>query len=303
MTPLTRFRLGSVSKTLTAAAVALLHDRVRIDLDAPVQRYVPAYPEKQWTLTTRQLMGDIAGVHVIRGDNNDSMPARDCASLDEALRIVAVEPLLFEPGTKYRFSTNGWILLSAVVEAAAGEPFPTFMTREVFTPLGMESTVIEADDKLPDTTSFYFPRANMGTKLGVEEASAASQLVSVRRRRLSLDAIGPGSVRVGDAEARTVEGGHHRASPDPAPARVGRVYELRAGLESGARTTERRVRTDGGAPRHSDGRHHRASDVPGSATGDCRRIQRVGCRGRRTVWCEGRGSVRETNTRAASEVI
>ena len=171
VTPLTRFRLGSVSKTLTAAAVALLHERGSIDLDAPVQRYVPAYPEKQWTLTTRQLMGDIAGVHVIRGDNNDSMPARDCASLDEALQIVAVEPLLFEPGTKYRFSTNGWILLSAVVEAAAGEPFPTFMTREVFTPLGMESTVIEADDELPDTTSFYFPRANMDTKLGVEEAS------------------------------------------------------------------------------------------------------------------------------------
>jgi len=171
VTPVTRFRLGSVSKTLTAAAVALLHDRGRIDLDAPVQRYVRAYPEKQWTLTTRQLMGDIAGVHVIRGDNNDSMPARDCASLDEAVQIVAREPLLFEPGTKYRFSTNGWILLSAVVEAAAGESFPTFMTREVFTPLGMESTVIETDEKSPDTTSFYFPRAALNTQLGVEEAS------------------------------------------------------------------------------------------------------------------------------------
>jgi serine beta-lactamase-like protein LACTB, mitochondrial len=171
VTPLTRFRLGSVSKTLTAAAVALLHDRGRIDLDAAVQRYVRAYPEKQWTLTTRQLMGDVAGVHFIRGDNNDSMPARDCASLDEALEIFAGEPLLFEPGTKYRFSTNGWILLSAVVEAAAGEPFPTFMTREVFTPLGMESTVIEADEQVPDITSFYFPRAAQRTQLGVEEAS------------------------------------------------------------------------------------------------------------------------------------
>ena len=302
VTPLTRFRLGSVSKTLTAAAVAVLHDRVRIDLDAPVQRYVPAYPEKQWTLTTRQLMGDIAGVHVIRGDNNDSMPARDCASLDEALQIVAVEPLLFEPGTKYRFPTNGWILLSAVVEAAAREPFPTFMTREVFTPLGMESTVIEADEKLPDTTSFYFPRANLDPKLGVEEASAA-QLVSVRRRRVSLDVIGPGSVRVGDAEARTVEGGHHRASPDAAPARLGRVHELRAGLEGGARSTERRVLADGGAPRHSHGRHRRTSDVPGSPPGDRRCIQRVECRGRRAVWCEGRGGVRETSAGAASEVI
>ena len=167
----TRFRLGSVSKTLTAAAVAVLYDRGRIDLDAPVQRYVPAYPEKAWTVTTRQLMGDIAGVHVIRGDSNDQVPRFECASIGEALEFLAREPLLFEPGTRYRFSTNGWILLSAVVEAAGGEPFPTFMTQEVFTPLAMESTVIEANQEAPDTTSFYFPRAGERTHLGVHEAS------------------------------------------------------------------------------------------------------------------------------------
>lgn len=167
----TRFRLGSVSKTLTAAAVAVLYDRGRIDLDVPVQRYVPAYPEKPWTVTTRQLMGDIAGVHVIRGDSNDQVPRVECASIGEALEFFAGEPLLFEPGTRYRFSTNGWILLSAVVEAAGGETFPTFMTREVFTPLAMESTVIEADQEVPDTTSFYFPRAGERTQLGLHEAS------------------------------------------------------------------------------------------------------------------------------------
>ncbi len=171
VTPLTRFRLGSISKTLTAAAVALLHERGRVDLDAPVQTYVSVYPKKQWTVTTRQLMGDVAGVHVMRGDNNDIMPARDCSSLREALETFAGEPLLFEPGTKYRFSTSGWILVSAVVESAAREPFATFMTREVFTPLGMESTALEADAKTPDTTSFYFPRAAESTRLGVEEAS------------------------------------------------------------------------------------------------------------------------------------
>jgi hypothetical protein len=73
VTPVTRFRLGSVSKTLTAAGVALFYERGRIDLDASVQRYVPLYPRKPWPVTTRQLMGDIAGVHVIRGDNNDQV--------------------------------------------------------------------------------------------------------------------------------------------------------------------------------------------------------------------------------------
>ena len=171
VTPRTQFRLGSVSKTLTAAAVALLHERGRIDLDAPVQTYVSAYPQKRWTVTARQLMGDIAGVHRIRGDNNDNPPGDQCATLDEALATFADEPLLFEPGTRYRFSTNGWILLSAVIEAAAGEPLPMFMRREILEPLGMQSTVLEDGADAADVTSFYIPRASMRTKLGVRKGS------------------------------------------------------------------------------------------------------------------------------------
>jgi CubicO group peptidase (beta-lactamase class C family) len=169
VTPETQFRLGSVSKTLTAAAVALLHERGRIDLDAPVQTYVPAYPQKSWTVTTRQLMGDIAGVHRIRGDNNDNVPYDHCTTLADAVATFADEPLLFEPGTRYRFATNGWILVSAVVEAAAGEPLHRFMRREILEPLRMGGTVVEDGVEVPDATSFYIPRANMRTKLGVRK--------------------------------------------------------------------------------------------------------------------------------------
>jgi CubicO group peptidase (beta-lactamase class C family) len=123
VTPRTHFRLGALSKPLTAVAAALLHDRGRLDLDAPIRRYVPAYPKKQWTVTTRQLMGDVAGVHRIRGDNNDAMPEKHCASLGQAVAMVSDDPLLFEPGTQHRYSIWGWVLVSAVVEGAAGEPF------------------------------------------------------------------------------------------------------------------------------------------------------------------------------------
>jgi len=152
VTPRTRFRTGSVSKTMTAMALGLLLDRGRLDLDAPVQTYVPTYPRKQWTVTPRQLMGDVAGVHRVRDDQGDR-PRGQCERLDEALKIFDTEPLLFEPGTQYRFSTYGWILLSAVVEGAAGEPFPAFMSREVFTPLGMDRTLIEAADQDADDVS------------------------------------------------------------------------------------------------------------------------------------------------------
>ena len=173
VTPRTRFRTGSASKTLTAAAVALLHDRGRIDLDAPVQTYVPSYPQKPWTITTRQLLGDVAGVHRIRGDSNDNLAYGHCTSLDEALKAFAGEPLSFEPGTKYQFSTYGWVLLSAVVEDASGDPFATFMRRDVFKPLGMDRTALEGADDDADTVSFYFPRTAMRSSLGLQTGPGA----------------------------------------------------------------------------------------------------------------------------------
>jgi serine beta-lactamase-like protein LACTB, mitochondrial len=157
VTPRTRFRTGSVSKTMTAMALGLLHDRGRLDLDAPVQTYVPAYPKKQWTVTPRQLMGDVAGVHRAI-DGNDTRPRGRCESVDQALKIFYTEPLVFEPGTQYRFSNYGWFLLSAVVEGAAEEPFPAFMSRELFKPLGMDRTVLEGTDQDPDDVTLYFPR-------------------------------------------------------------------------------------------------------------------------------------------------
>jgi serine beta-lactamase-like protein LACTB, mitochondrial len=170
VTPLTRFRLGALSKPMTSVAAALLHDRGRLDLDAPVQRYVPAYPQKQWTVTTRQLMGDVAGVHRSRGDNidGDSMPTQHCANLDEAVGLFAGDQLRFEPGTQHRYSIYGWVLVSAVVERAGGEPFTRFMERQVFEPLGMDRTVVAEREGLDDATS-YTPRSILRTRLGIEE--------------------------------------------------------------------------------------------------------------------------------------
>jgi CubicO group peptidase (beta-lactamase class C family) len=150
VTPLTRFRLGAASKPLTAVGAALLYDRGRLDLDAPIQRYVPTYPEKQWTVTVRQAMSDVAGVHRIRGDNNDAMPTAHCTSLDEAVALLAGDPLLFEPGTRHQYSVWGWVLVSAAIEGAAGEPFDRFMLQQVFEPLGMDRTVAEEGEALDD---------------------------------------------------------------------------------------------------------------------------------------------------------
>ncbi|HEX6643571.1 MAG TPA: serine hydrolase domain-containing protein, partial [Gemmatimonadales bacterium] len=117
VTPLTRFRVGSVSKSLTAAAVGLLVERGRLDLDAPVQRYVPAFPEKRYPITTRLVAGHLAGIRHYAG--NEFLSMRPYASVTEGLEIFQHDSLLFHPGTRYLYSSYGWNLVSAVIEGAS----------------------------------------------------------------------------------------------------------------------------------------------------------------------------------------
>ena len=101
VTPLTRFRIGSVSKPLTSIALGLLVEEGKLDLDAPVQQYVPDFPVKPWPLTTRQLAGHLAGIRHYRGDEFAS--ARHYDTVRDGLAIFANDSLLFEPGTQYAY--------------------------------------------------------------------------------------------------------------------------------------------------------------------------------------------------------
>lgn len=154
VTPDTRFRVGSISKSLTAAAVGLLVERGHLDLDAPVQRYVPSFPRKPWVLTTRHLAGHLGGVRHYRG--SEFLSQRHYETVAEGLTIFEDDSLLFEPGTRYSYSSYGWNLVSAVVEGASRQPFLGFMRREVLDPLGLSATVAEhVDSAIPNVTNFY----------------------------------------------------------------------------------------------------------------------------------------------------
>ncbi|MCL7960438.1 MAG: beta-lactamase family protein [marine benthic group bacterium] len=159
VTTLTRFRVGSVSKPITAAGLGLLVERGQIDLDAPVQTYVPDFPEKRWPITTRQLGGHTAGIRHYRGA--EMMSARRYPTVESGLEIFADDSLLFEPGTEFSYSSYGWNLLSAVMEGASGEDFLTFMRDEVFEPLGLRHTVADHTDSIVTfRTSFYEKRGD-----------------------------------------------------------------------------------------------------------------------------------------------
>jgi serine beta-lactamase-like protein LACTB len=143
VTPDTRFRIGTASTVLTSAAVGLLLHKGQLTLDDEIQTYVPQFPKKRWSVTLRQLMAHVGGVGTDAGDEGPLFPHR-CERPVEALEHFAQGELLFEPGTEYRHSKYGWILVSAAVEAAAAQPFLTFMGEQIFRPLGMDHTGAES---------------------------------------------------------------------------------------------------------------------------------------------------------------
>jgi serine beta-lactamase-like protein LACTB, mitochondrial len=157
VTPRTRFRIGTASIPFTSTAAGLLMEKGALNLDEKIQAYVPEFPEKQWPVTLRQLMAHTAG---IRSDSGDEGPlfGEQCDRPVDALPFFAESDLLFEPGTAYRYSRFGWIVVSAAIEQASGTPFLAFMQKQVFEPLGMDDTMPDSAEPDPDRATSYFPR-------------------------------------------------------------------------------------------------------------------------------------------------
>jgi CubicO group peptidase (beta-lactamase class C family) len=137
-TPQTNYRLASVTKQFTAAAVLLLAEDGRLSLDDKVQRWLPSLPQAD--VTIEQLLSHTGGLI----DYEDVMPADTREPLHDAdvLRILeGQQRTYFAPGTSYRYSNSGYALLALIVGKASGQDFATFLRERIFRPLGMKNTV------------------------------------------------------------------------------------------------------------------------------------------------------------------
>ena len=152
---ITRFRVGSVAKPMTTVVLAKLYEQGRLDLDAPVQKYVSSFPKKEeGTITTRLLAGHLAGIRHYKGD--EFFILKHYSSVLEALTIFQDDPLLHPPGSKFSYSSYGWNLISAVVEAASGQDFLGYMDENVFGPIGMtRTTADQVNNIIPNRTRYY----------------------------------------------------------------------------------------------------------------------------------------------------
>lgn len=162
-----QYRIGSVSKSLTATALARMVDLNMIDLDANVQEYLPDYPGYETPMTVRQLASHTAGVRHYAADltlfpPHDSYLNEHFDNVMDATAFFKGDSLQFVPGEGFAYSTYGYTLLSAVMQEAAGIPFLQLMTELLFEPLEMRATGPENyDGEMKDLVSFYYAEAGL----------------------------------------------------------------------------------------------------------------------------------------------
>lgn len=138
----TQFRWASISKSVTAVAALQLSEKGRLDLDADVRTYVPEFPDKGTKITARDLLRHQGGiVHyrngpVVRTERSYST-AHPFADVVVALDMFKDSPLVSTPGTRYSYTTHGYILLSAVVQRAGKQRFADQIAARIARPLGM----------------------------------------------------------------------------------------------------------------------------------------------------------------------
>lgn len=126
--------VASMSKRFAAVVLLRLAAEGRVDLDAPIGDLLPAVPANRRDLTPRQVLTHTAGLD---GGFEDDFVS---AGRDESLARLLERPLVAAPGAGWRYSTEGYSLIAAVIDVVAGEPYESYVARALFAPLGLEAT-------------------------------------------------------------------------------------------------------------------------------------------------------------------
>jgi serine beta-lactamase-like protein LACTB len=134
----TVYRLASVSKPITAVAVMQLVEQGKIDLDAPIQKYIPSFPKKKYKITTRQLLGHLSGIHHYQGEDEFNMlPFKN---LTQGLEVFKNDSLMHKPEAQFTYSTYGYVLLGVIIESVSGMSFVDYLKENIFKRCGMTQT-------------------------------------------------------------------------------------------------------------------------------------------------------------------
>lgn len=139
-TSATRYRIGSISKSITATAVMRMSEKGTMDINSPFNAYVKDFPTTNTGYTIKHLLSHQAGIRHYTKGFSENYNTKEYASTSAAAAIVKNDALLFTPGSGFNYSTYGYNLLALAMESAASLPLQEIMARDVFVPNGMSAT-------------------------------------------------------------------------------------------------------------------------------------------------------------------
>lgn len=160
----TRTRTASIAKTMTAVAIMQLVEQGRIDLDLPVQTYLPDYPKKKaGDITVRQLLAHTSGIGQYQSEK-EAENQTDFPSLEAAMAVFKDRDLLFEPGTAYYYTTYGYVVLGRIIEVVSGQSYEAYLQKNIWDVAGMTRTGVEKLPSNPANRSCLYQKHKRKTK-------------------------------------------------------------------------------------------------------------------------------------------
>jgi CubicO group peptidase (beta-lactamase class C family) len=142
--PATRFRLGSVTKQFTAAAVLLLEERGRLSLADPIRKHLQDLPDAWAAITVQHLLGHTAGLPNYTSFPDYMATSRAPVSAIDLVSRFRDRPLEFAPGSQFRYSNSGYAVLGLLIEKVSGQSYGDFVSTQIFGPLGMRDSGYDA---------------------------------------------------------------------------------------------------------------------------------------------------------------
>jgi CubicO group peptidase (beta-lactamase class C family) len=148
------FRLGSLTKQFTAAAILQLQEQGLLDINDTVDRYLAGYPHGD-EITIYQLLNHTSGIPDYESLES-TMVYRNAVSLDALMAKFSDLPFDHTPGSQFKYSSSGYVILTAIIEKVSGQSYADYLAEHIFQPLGMEATRYDnADTILPGRASGY----------------------------------------------------------------------------------------------------------------------------------------------------
>ena len=139
-TPDTKFRIGSLTKQFTAAAILLLEDRGKLKVEDTIAPLIPSAPESWKNITIHQLLNHTSGIPDFTSLPEHRVWQRSPETPEQIGRHFRDLPLEFESGEKFKDSNSGYILLAFIIERVLGQSYEAFLRDSIFAPLAMKDS-------------------------------------------------------------------------------------------------------------------------------------------------------------------